>query len=93
MRATDVMIAGKVAVMCGYGDVGKTLCTVKPLMEALIEDVLGTADIFVKNNAIVCNIGFLDNFYMKGFENFALVEKSKPSQYLSRSSAITVHIT
>ena len=23
MRATDVMIAGKVAVICGYGDVGK----------------------------------------------------------------------
>ena len=22
MRATDVMIAGKVAVVCGYGDVG-----------------------------------------------------------------------
>ena len=24
-RATDVMIAGKVAVVCGYGDVGKGL--------------------------------------------------------------------
>ena len=24
-RATDVMIAGKVAVVCGYGDVGKDL--------------------------------------------------------------------
>jgi adenosylhomocysteinase len=23
MRATDVMIVGKVAVVCGYGDVGK----------------------------------------------------------------------
>ena len=23
MRATDVMLAGKVAVVCGYGDVGK----------------------------------------------------------------------
>ncbi|KAK4489149.1 hypothetical protein RD792_004943 [Penstemon davidsonii] len=23
MRATDVMIAGKVGVVCGYGDVGK----------------------------------------------------------------------
>jgi len=22
-RATDVMVAGKVAVICGYGDVGK----------------------------------------------------------------------
>merc|ERR1711974_415124 len=26
MRATDVMIAGKVAVVCGYGDVGKGCC-------------------------------------------------------------------
>ena len=25
-RATDVMIAGKVAVVCGYGDVGQRLC-------------------------------------------------------------------
>ena len=79
MRPTDVMIVGKVVVMCGYGDVGKPFCAMQPLMEALTEDVLGTADIFVKNNAIVCNVGFLDNkFYMKGFENFAFVEKSKP---------------
>jgi adenosylhomocysteinase len=26
MRATDVMISGKVAVICGYGDVGKGCC-------------------------------------------------------------------
>lgn len=26
MRATDVMLAGKVAVICGYGDVGKGCC-------------------------------------------------------------------
>jgi adenosylhomocysteinase len=26
MRATDVMLAGKVAVVCGYGDVGKGCC-------------------------------------------------------------------
>ncbi len=26
MRATDVMISGKVAVVCGYGDVGKGCC-------------------------------------------------------------------
>ena len=25
-RATDVMISGKVAVVCGYGDVGKGCC-------------------------------------------------------------------
>ena len=59
MRATDVMIVGKVDVVCGYGDVGKPFCVMQPLMEALTEDILGTTDIFVKNNAIVCNIGFL----------------------------------
>ncbi|MDP6601935.1 MAG: adenosylhomocysteinase [Phycisphaerales bacterium] len=26
MRATDIMLAGKVAVVCGYGDVGKGCC-------------------------------------------------------------------
>ncbi|HUU82992.1 MAG TPA: adenosylhomocysteinase [Phycisphaerae bacterium] len=26
MRATDVMLAGKIAVVCGYGDVGKGCC-------------------------------------------------------------------
>jgi adenosylhomocysteinase len=26
MRATDVMLSGKVAVICGYGDVGKGCC-------------------------------------------------------------------
>ena len=63
-RATDVMVAGKVAVVCGYGDVGK--------------DTLGWADIYVtttgncniiriehmekmKDQAIVCNIGHFDN--------------------------------
>src|SRR5262245_32611781 len=69
-RATDVMLAGKVAVVCGYGDVGKgcaqalrgqgsrvIITEVDPInalqaaMEgyqvSLIEDVVGTADIFV----------------------------------------------
>ena len=53
MQAIDVMIVGKVTIVCGYGDVGKPFYAVQPLMEALTEDVLGTADIFVKNNAIV----------------------------------------
>lgn len=69
-RATDVMIAGKLAVVCGYGDVGKgcaaslkssgarvvvteidPICALQAAMEgyqvALIEDVVGMADIFV----------------------------------------------
>ena len=69
-RATDVMIAGKVAVICGYGDVGKgsaqslrgqgarvlvteidPICALQACMEGyqvvVLEDVVGTADIFV----------------------------------------------
>ena len=69
-RATDVMIGGKSAVVCGYGDVGKgcvqslqgqgarvVVAEVDPInalqavMEGLqvlpLEDVVGTADIFV----------------------------------------------
>ena len=70
MRATDVMLAGKVAVICGYGDVGKgcaqslkgqgarvmvtevdPICALQAAMEGYqvvtVEDVVGTADIFV----------------------------------------------
>jgi adenosylhomocysteinase len=69
-RATDVMIAGKVAVVCGYGDVGKgcaqslrgqgarvivtEIDPINALQAAMegyqvttLEDVVGTADIFV----------------------------------------------
>ncbi len=69
-RATDVMIAGKVAVVCGYGDVGKgctqslrgqgarvlvtevdPICALQACMEGyqvvLLDDVIGSADIFV----------------------------------------------
>src|SRR5208337_1965438 len=69
-RATDVMVAGKIAVVCGYGDVGKgcaqslkgqgarviiteidPICALQAAMEgyqvATLEDVVGTADIFV----------------------------------------------
>jgi adenosylhomocysteinase len=70
MRATDVMLAGKVAVVCGYGDVGKgcaqslkgqgarvvvteidPICALQAAMEGYqvltLEDVVGTADIFI----------------------------------------------
>jgi adenosylhomocysteinase len=69
-RATDVLIGGKVAVICGYGDVGKgcaeslqgqgarviiteidPICALQAAMDgyqvATLEDVVGTADIFV----------------------------------------------
>jgi adenosylhomocysteinase len=100
-RATDVMMAGKVAVICGYGDVGKgsahslraigarvIVTEVDPInalqaaMEGFevttVEDTLGRGDIYVtctgnvdiltlehmrymKDQAIVCNIGHFDN--------------------------------
>ncbi len=69
-RATDVLIGGKVAVVCGYGDVGKgcaeslrgqgarviitevdPICALQAAMDgyqvAQLDDVVGTADIFV----------------------------------------------
>ncbi len=69
-RATDVLIGGKVAVVCGFGDVGKgcaeslrgqgarvvvteidPICALQAAMDgyqvATLEDVVGTADIFV----------------------------------------------
>ncbi len=69
-RGTDVMMAGKVAVVCGYGDVGKgsaaslsgagarvkvteidPICALQAAMDGFevvqLEDVVGTADIFI----------------------------------------------
>jgi adenosylhomocysteinase len=69
-RATDVLIGGKVAVICGYGDVGKgcaeslrgqgarvivtevdPICALQAAMDgfqvATLQDVVGSADIFV----------------------------------------------
>ncbi len=69
-RATDVMLAGKTAVVCGFGDVGKgsaeslraqgarvivteidPICALQASMQgyqvARLEDVIGTADVFI----------------------------------------------
>ena len=69
-RGTDVLIGGKLAVVCGYGDVGKgcaeslrgqgarvvvteidPICALQAAMDgyqvARLEDVVGTADIFI----------------------------------------------
>jgi adenosylhomocysteinase len=69
-RATDVMLAGKEAVVCGFGDVGKgsaeslraqgarvivteidPICALQAAMQGYqvsrLEDVLGTADVFI----------------------------------------------
>ncbi|MCC6406429.1 MAG: adenosylhomocysteinase [Planctomycetes bacterium] len=70
MRATDVMLSGKAAVICGYGDVGKgcakslagqaarvivteidPICALQACMDGYqvlrVEDVIGSADIFI----------------------------------------------
>ncbi|MEO0002039.1 MAG: hypothetical protein RL766_2085 [Bacteroidota bacterium] len=74
-RATDVMLAGKVAVVGGYGDVGKAAMDgfeVKKMIDAVKEaDIIVTAsgcrDLItgahfklMKDKAIVCNIGHFD---------------------------------
>jgi adenosylhomocysteinase len=69
-RATDVMLAGKTAVVCGFGDVGKgsaeslraqgarvivteidPICALQASMQgyqvARLDDVIGTADVFI----------------------------------------------
>ncbi len=92
-RATDVMIGGKTAVVCGYGDVGKgcvqslrgqgarvIVTEIDPInalqaaMEGLqvlpLEDVVGTADIFVSatGNADIITID-----HMKAMKHNAIV--------------------
>ncbi len=92
-RATDVMMAGKVAVVCGYGDVGKgsaqslvgagarvivtevdPICALQAAMDGFavrtLEDVAGTADIFVTctgNKSIIT----LD--HMRAMKDMAIV--------------------
>merc|ERR1712117_797142 len=121
MRATDVMIGGKRALICGYGDVGKgcafalrgagarvliteidPICALQACMEGFqvvtMESVVGEVDIFtsatgnfdiitvehmkkMKNNAIIGNIGHLDNeIDMAGLEKLEgiKVENIKP---------------
>jgi len=100
-RATDIMMAGKVAVVAGYGDVGKgsaaslasagcrvivteidPICALQAAMDGFevmhIDEAVCEGDIIVtatgncdvvngkhfgwmKDNAIVCNIGHFDN--------------------------------
>jgi len=100
-RGTDVMVAGKLVMVCGYGDVGKgcaqsmrgfgarvviseidPICALQAAMEGFevntLDNMVEQADIFVtatgncdvirvdhmmfmKDHAIVCNIGHFDN--------------------------------
>ena len=87
-RATDVLIGGKVCVVCGYGDVGKgcaeslrgqgarvivteidPICALQAAMDgyqvATLQDVLGTADIFVTTTGNKDVITAADMSHMK----------------------------
>jgi adenosylhomocysteinase len=92
-RATDVLIGGKVAVICGYGDVGKgcaeslrgqgarvvvteidPICALQAAMDgyqvATLEDVLGTADIFITATG---NRDVITAEHMKAMKHQAIV--------------------
>ncbi|HEY5318666.1 MAG TPA: adenosylhomocysteinase, partial [Solirubrobacteraceae bacterium] len=92
-RATDVLIGGKVAVVCGYGDVGKgcaeslrgqgarvivteidPICALQAAMDgyqvATLEDVLGSADIFITSTG---NKDVITAGQMAGMKHQAIV--------------------
>ncbi|KAK6161683.1 hypothetical protein DH2020_005064 [Rehmannia glutinosa] len=73
MRATDVMIAGKVGVVCGYGDVGKG-CAIaletSRFPSPNLEDVLSEADIFVTTTG---NKDIIMVDHMRKMKNNAIV--------------------
>ncbi len=92
-RATDVLIGGKVAVVCGYGDVGKgcaeslrgqgarviiteidPICALQAAMDgyqvARLEDVVGTADIFVTATG---NLRIITAEHMSAMKHQAIV--------------------
>ena len=92
-RATDVLIGGKVAVVAGFGDVGKgcasalagqgarvivteidPICALQAAMEgyqvARLEDVVGSADIFVTTTG---NFNIITAEHMTQMKNKAIV--------------------
>src|SRR5579875_2635285 len=92
-RATDVLIGGKVAVVCGYGDVGKgcaeslrgqgarviiteidPICALQAAMDGYqvttLEDVVGTADIFVSATG---NLNIISADHMAAMKHQAIV--------------------
>ena len=93
MRATDVMLSGKVAVICGYGDVGKgsvqslagqkcrmlvteidPICALQAAMDGYqvvrLDDVIGTADIFITATG---NKDIITNEHMAKMKHNAIV--------------------
>ncbi|WP_435165332.1 adenosylhomocysteinase [Falsirhodobacter sp. 1013] len=92
-RATDTMMAGKVAVVCGYGDVGKgsaaslrgagarvkvtevdPICALQAAMDGfevtLLEDEVGTADIFITTTG---NKDVIRIEHMRAMKDMAIV--------------------
>jgi len=92
-RATDTMMAGKVAVVCGYGDVGKgsaaslagagarvkvteidPICALQAAMDGFevttLEDVIGTADIFITTTG---NKDVIRIEHMRAMKDMAIV--------------------
>ncbi|GFS39859.1 S-adenosyl-L-homocysteine hydrolase [Actinidia rufa] len=70
MRATDVMIAGKIAVVCGYGKCWQGLCRCSKVCRCT-HIIMVHHMKKMKNNAIVCNIGHFDNeIDMHGLETY-----------------------
>ncbi len=92
-RATDMMLGGKVAVVCGYGDVGKgcaqslrgqgcrvivteidPINALQAVMEGYevttLEDVVGTADVFVSATG---NAGIITVEHMQQMKQNAVV--------------------
>ncbi|MGR3484256.1 MAG: adenosylhomocysteinase [Paracoccaceae bacterium] len=92
-RATDTMMAGKVAVVMGYGDVGKgsaaslagagarvivtevdPICALQAAMDGFqvttLEDVIGTADIFVTTTG---NKDVIRIEHMRAMKDMAIV--------------------
>ncbi|CAN4104594.1 unnamed protein product [Withania somnifera] len=82
MRATDVMIAGKVALVAGYGDVGKgyaaalkqagarVIATMEGLQVLTLEDVVSDVDIFVTTTG---NKDIIMVDHMRKMKNNAIV--------------------
>ncbi len=91
--ATDVMLAGKAVVVCGYGDVGKgcaqalkgqgarviiteidPICALQAALEGYqvttLEDVVGTADIFITATG---NKGIITVDHMRRMKDKAIV--------------------
>jgi adenosylhomocysteinase len=92
-RATDVMLGGKLAVVCGYGDVGKgaaetlrgqgarvvvteidPICALQAAMDGFqvttLEDVVGSADIFVTTTG---NVDVITVEHMAAMKHQAVV--------------------